>query len=34
MNNTRNTVRIVCFVLAGLFVLSVIAIPLIYLLAR
>lgn len=34
MNNTRNTVRIVCLVLAGLFVLSVIAIPLIYLLAR
>ena len=32
MNNSKKTVRIVCIVLAALFVLSLIIVPLIYLL--
>lgn len=32
MNKSRNIARIVCLVLAGLFVLSIIIVPLIYLL--
>lgn len=34
MKKNNNTVRIVCIVLAGLFVLSLIALPLIYLLGQ
>ena len=34
MNKSKNTARIICLVLAGLFVLSIILVPLIYLLTK